>query len=179
MEQAVINRNMELKARYLDLESAARILDSMGGDYIDTLTQIDTHFPCKNGHLKLREISYHNARETEAQLIWYQRPELTGIRASNSIISAITEPATFKEAMRSSLGVLTEVQKKRELYIWKTVRVYLDQVTGVGRFIEFVSSVQSGEQDSVGSQRLQTLCHHLQIPTTDYVAQSYADLQGR
>ncbi len=167
---------MELKVRYADLERAARIVESMGGDYVDTLLQLDTYFRSAHGRLKLREISYHNSRETESQLIWYQRSDQAEIRASDYLVTPIPEPASVKEALQRSLGVQIEVRKDRELYLWENVRVQLDRVEHAGRFIEFEAVLHPGEAESVGRQRLETLCDHLQIPPADFVSQSYADL---
>lgn len=172
----MLRRNMELKVRYPDLERAARIVESLGGDYVDRLVQVDTYFRCAAGRLKLREISFQNSRETQAQLIWYDRPDAAEIRGSDYLVTPVPEPLSCKEALRRSMGVLVEVRKTRELYVWENVRIHLDHVDGAGRFIEFEAILHSEDTDADGRQRLQTLCHHLQIPPADYVSQSYADL---
>jgi predicted adenylyl cyclase CyaB len=167
---------MELKVRYPDLERAARIVESLGGEYVDTLLQIDTYFRCDSGRLKLREITFHNSRETQAQLIWYQRPDQPEIRGSDYLVSPVPEPGSLKEALRRSVGMIVEVRKSRELYLWEHIRVHLDHVDGAGRFIEVEAVLHPGETDSDGRRRLEPLCHHLQVRPADFVPQSYAEL---
>jgi adenylate cyclase, class 2 len=172
----MLRRNMELKVRYPDLERAARIIESLGGEYVDTLLQIDTYFRCDSGRLKLREVTFHNSRESESQLIWYQRPDSAEIRGSDYLVTPVPEPASFKEALRRSVGVVVEVRKNRALYLWENTRIHLDHVETAGRFIEFEAILHPGESDADGRQRLEHLCHHLQIRPADFVPQSYAEL---
>lgn len=167
---------MELKARYPDLERAARIVESLGGEYSDTLTQVDTYFHSVEGRLKMRRITSHQSRETETQLIWYRRPNEGGIRGSDYLISPVPEGTSCREALDRGVGIVAEVSKTRDLYFWESVRIHLDRVDGVGRFIEFEAGVHVEEGDEVSRKRLETLCHHLQISSGDYVPQSYVEL---
>ncbi|HAA50875.1 MAG TPA: hypothetical protein DCE43_14260, partial [Planctomycetaceae bacterium] len=66
-------RNVELKARYPDLQAGADIAGGLGSTDADTLVQVDTYFHAADGRLKLREITSRVKGES-AELIWYARP---------------------------------------------------------------------------------------------------------
>lgn len=168
----MMRRNMELKARYPDLERAARIVESLGAEFGGALQQLDTYFNSRHGRLKLRQTDSHE----EAQLIWYEREESAGICASNYMVTVIREPPILKEALQRSVGILAEVRKLREFYVWENVRIHLDDVEGLGRFIELQAVLFEGEDDADGRRKVQNLCHHLQIEPGAYVAESYATL---
>lgn len=167
----MLRRNVELKVKYSDLERAARIVDSLGAEFEGMLEQTDTYFRAVGGRLKLRE-----TQGGPAQLIWYERSDRAEIRPSDYILTHVADPAALKETLRRSNGVLTEVRKSRELYIWENVRIHLDRVEGVGRFIEFEAVLDPGETEEEGMRKLETLCHHLRIEPEARLAESYADL---
>lgn len=169
----MMRRNLELKVRYPDLERAARIIESLGAEYGGTIQQLDTYFHSQNGRLKLREYAQS---EDDAQLIWYDRDDDPDICSSRYLLTQIREPAAFKESLRRSVGVLIEVRKARELYVWENIRIHLDDVAGLGRFIEFEAILFDNTGDEEGRHKLQNLCHHLQIEPDLYVGESYATL---
>ncbi|MEM8681098.1 MAG: adenylate cyclase, partial [Planctomycetota bacterium] len=69
-------RNIEIKARLLDLQAAERTAYEVGG-LPQVLRQVDTYFHCTHGRLKLREFE-----EGAAELIRYQRSDEAGPRCS-------------------------------------------------------------------------------------------------
>jgi predicted adenylyl cyclase CyaB len=79
-------------------------------------------------------------------------------------------------ALASSLGVLVEVRKQRKLLLWQNVRIHLDQVEGLGSFIEFEAVLSDEAPESAGHEQLAYLCKHLSIQEKDHVSGSYADL---
>jgi len=167
-----MRRNMELKARYPDLERAARIVESLGAEFGGTLRHHDTYFHSRNGRLKLRQTDSHE----EGQLIWYEREDTPGIAPCTYLVTVIREPQMLKEALHRSVGILAEVRKAREPYVWENVRIHLDDVEGVGRFIGLQVVLFEGINDAEGRRKLENLCHHLQIEPSAYVAESYATL---
>ena len=169
---SMMRHNLELKVRYPDLERAARIVESLGAEYGGTLQQLDTYFHSREGRLKLRE----NAKsEDDAQLIWYEREDDPDICGSTYLLTGVADPTALRESLRRSVGILTEVRKARDLYVWENVRIHLDDVEGLGRFIEF-EAILDDITGQAGRHKLQSLCHHLQIEPTSYIGESYATL---
>jgi predicted adenylyl cyclase CyaB len=93
--------------------------------------QRDIFFRVPTGYLKLRLPS-----EGPGELIAYQREAGSGPRPSDYDITPVTEPRGMEQVLARSLGVRGEVHKERRLYLWRHTRIHLDEVEGLGRFVE-------------------------------------------
>lgn len=167
-------RNIELKARCRDLPAARAAALSLS-PIRDTGVQhqIDTYFPVPHGRLKLREIV-----GVRAELIWYDRSNQAVSRKSDYRLTPITHPAELKASLEASLGFRGQVEKHRHVLLWHNVRIHLDEVTGLGSFVEFEAVMSPGEDEATGHSRLKQLCEVMKIPPADYLDKSYADLAG-
>jgi adenylate cyclase class 2 len=166
-------RNIELKARCRDLASAANAARSLGAVRQGVLVQTDTYFHVSQGRLKLRE--HEGGR---AELIAYSRPDHPEFRASEYHVVPVPNSVELKAALASALGVRGEVHKRRDLYLWRNVRIQLDDVNGLGTFVEFEAVMSPGEDDGTSLERLRVLSKSLGVRDEDRVAQSYSDLLG-
>jgi predicted adenylyl cyclase CyaB len=166
-------RNIELKARCRDLTSAANAARSLGAVRQGVLMQTDTYFHVSRGRLKLRE--HEGGR---AELIAYSRPDHPEFRSSEYHVVLVPNPAELKAALASALGVRGEVRKRRELYLWHNVRIHLDDVKGLGTFVEFEAVLTPGEDEAHSLRRLDELTRALRIQPGDRIAVSYSDLLG-
>jgi adenylate cyclase class IV len=173
-------RNLELKARYRDLERARRAALSLGAEDGGVLRQRDTYFRAPAGRLKLREIetvqegSASSASSARAELIFYRRDESGAERWSNYRITPVSDPAGMKALLADALGLRGVVAKRREVFLRRGCRIHLDTVETLGRFIEFeVISVGDAEDDRA---RMETLRTAFGIEPPDMIPGSYADL---
>jgi homotetrameric cytidine deaminase len=162
-------RNVELKARDADPEGTLQRALELGASDEGVLRQRDTYFGRARGRLKLRE-----QEPGVAQLIAYQRADDEGARTSAYRIAEVGEPAELREALDSALGTLVVVDKRRHLLLYEGVRIHLDDVDGLGAFVELEGvaapdSDLSREQDLV--ERLRT-----QLALGEPVPVSYSDL---
>jgi adenylate cyclase, class 2 len=170
---ANLARNLELKVSCSDLSWAREKVHQLGAGPATLEVQTDTYFRVPHGRLKLREIEGR-----PAVLIWYERPDCPGVRTSAYHLVPVTDAALLRAALAGALGLRGQVQKRREIYLWHNVRVHLDEVAGLGTFIEF-EAVMSGAGDEPTSQaRLHQLCAALGIDPAGALAPSYADLLG-
>ena len=122
-------RNVELKAT--DPEPA-RTLEralALGAADQGVIVQRDTYFRVGEGRLKLRE-----EEPGGAHLISYSRPDDASVRVS--AYRVVPAPEGLLPALTESLGVDVVVEKRRHLLLWETVRIHLDEVTGLGSFVE-------------------------------------------
>src|SRR5262245_32987098 len=144
---APLRRNLELKARCPDLPAAREAALRLGARLTSTESQLDTFFRAAHGRLQLREIDGQ-----PAVLIWYDRPDLDRPRGCDYFLVPAPDPALLKIALTAALGVRGAVRKRREVYLWHNVRAHLDEVEGLGRFLEFeaVLSPDEGEAASAG-----------------------------
>ncbi len=133
--------NLELKAHLNSLAEAEKTALSAGAEDKGILLQTDTYFRVPNGRLKLREISGGTA-----ELIQYDRAEDSSERWSAYRKIPVTEPALMKRALAESLGVLAVVHKKRHLFLHRGARIHLDEVEGLGPFLEFEVPSPGGEE---------------------------------
>ena len=163
-------QNIEIKARCTDPGAVRRRLAQLGIPLARRMRQVDTYHFVPHGRLKLREIE-----GDEAQLIQYQRPDATDTRASDYVIVPVPEPASLTEALARALGVRAVVDKQRELYLWRHTRIHLDEVAGLGSFLELETVVTDQTQEAAERE-----CREVQaalgIREEDLVAGSYADL---
>lgn len=167
-------RNIELKARYADLAHGRTIAERIGATPRGTLIQTDTYFKVAAGRLKLREIE-----RAGSELIWYHRANDTSARSSDYTLYPITDPAAFKSMLSGALGTWCVVRKRRDLYLWKNVRIHLDEVDGLGSFIEFEAVLSETETEQDAYARLAYLKDQFGIKDADRIADSYSDLLPR
>src|SRR5437764_1055578 len=100
--------NIEIKARYEDLEKARVIAKRLGARFAGLDHQIDTYFKAKEGRLKLRESSLKGA-----QLVPYVRPNQAGPKKSEYQIIALEDAGASKALLGKILGIDAVVDKKR------------------------------------------------------------------
>jgi adenylate cyclase class 2 len=163
--------NVELKARYDDLDRARRIAETLGGEPRRILQQRDTYFHAPQGRLKLRETAGE-----PAVLIAYDRPDHSASRTSHYHLVAVPDARQLSAALQSTLGVRCVVEKRRELFLYRNVRIHLDEVTGLGTFLEFEAVLGPDDSESGAHSILANLCASFGISDDVLLAGSYADL---
>lgn len=164
-------RNIELKARYGDLDEGRRLARAIAAEDIGLDHQVDTYFRCEHGRLKLRESSC-----TGATLIWYERPDRTEARGSDYLLLDVPPGALAADLLGRAMGVRIVVDKQRHIFIHDHVRIHLDDVRGLGSFLEFEAVLGNGRDDAWGAARLAELSRHFGVRPADIASGSYADL---
>jgi adenylate cyclase, class 2 len=167
-----LSRNIELKARCRDLSSAAAALASLSVKNAGIQEQIDTYFSAPHGRLKLREIV-----GIRAELIWYNRSDEARIRKSDYWVVPVPDPQKLKAALTAALGARRQIRKRRQIFLWHNVRIHLDEVEGLGTFVEFEAVMSPTDDEATGHARLAELCRVLSISPADHMAGSYVDLE--
>ena len=165
------SRNIELKAHLRDLEMARRFAESISTKRLDTQEQVDTYFHCREGRLKLREIN----RES-AQLIAYARFDDPSPKPSDYHLVQVTAPEALKAAMSAALGVRAIVRKRREIFLYNNVRIHLDDVEGLGCFLELEAVLGPEIDDAIGYAQLDDLMQKLDIRREDLLSNSYGEM---
>lgn len=164
-------RLVELKARYEAHERARGVLAA--GTHLDTLRQEDTYFALGERRLKLRTIDGRRG----AVLVYYERQDIAGLKESDVVLYDVADPVPLKEILVRLLGIRVVVRKRREIYRYREVQVHLDEVEGLGRFLEFeLPVVDTPEGIETGRARLAAMRNEFGIPDEDLVASSYSDL---
>ena len=164
-------RNVEIKARASDLAVIQRGVEALGGRAVGELTQTDTFFNVPDGRLKLREFG-----DGSAQLISYVRDDQRGPKLSNYLVTTVSDPGRLRSVLGHALGVRGVVRKRRTLLLLGQTRIHLDEVEGLGTFIEFEVVLRDDESDAEGERVARDLLDKLAIPPSDLVARAYIDL---
>jgi adenylate cyclase, class 2 len=164
--------NVEIKARSTDADKIREYLVSQGAELRGTDHQTDTYFNVPNGRLKLREGNIEN------NLIFYDRPDQAGPKQSAFQLVRVPDAAGLKQALASANGIKVVVEKIREIYFIKNVKFHIDEVPGLGSFVEIeAGNITAPELDAV---QLKAQCDFylaaFGIAEQDLVEVSYSDL---
>jgi predicted adenylyl cyclase CyaB len=122
--------NVEIKATCGNPDRIRKYLLTNGADFIGADEQTDTYFNCSKGRLKLREGNIEN------NLIWYDRNNQAGPKNSLFQLIKISDATGLKQMLEKAYGIKTIVKKKREIYFLGNVKFHIDEVPGLGSFVE-------------------------------------------
>ena len=164
-------RNIEIKARVADLQAVAKAAERLGAQGPTEILQDDSFFPCPDGRLKLRGFA-----DGTGELIFYRRADQAGPKESFYLRSRTTEPETLRESLVLAYGSAGRVRKKRLLYLHGRTRIHLDEVQGLGCFVELEVVLQGDEPAQDGVREARRLMEGLSIDTTQLVEGAYVDL---
>lgn len=164
-------RNVEIKARVADLAAVEARVRPLADQGPFELTQDDTFFACPTGRLKLRELA-----PDQGQLIYYERADVAGPKLSQYFIAPIVDPAALRETLGRALSVIGRVRKHRRLYLVDETRIHLDDVEGLGAFLELEVMLSAADEIADGVRVAHELLGALGIATGDLVEGAYVDL---
>lgn len=162
--------NIEIKAHCEDIERAEENLNALGAGRAGTFNQKDTYFKVANGRLKLRQLG-----PDEGHLIYYKREDIPGPKRSDYEVAFTTDPEAMRDILTQLLGSWVEVDKCRQVWLWENVRIHLDEVKSLGRFVE-LEAVTEEKGVAESHRRVETLMRALEIGREQLVEQSYGDL---
>ena len=164
-------RNLEFKAEVREQEKLQKTFTENGARFVGVLNQRDTYFNVVEGRLKLRE-----TEGRKAELIFYKRNEASP-SAMESLYSILpVEDPSLREFLSGSLGVKAVVDKKRLLLMLRNARIHLDEVVGLGRFLEFEVVSADGGDDHADKLLLERLKGYAASFVVREINESYSDL---
>ncbi len=164
--------NVEIKARHKAIDQLRTLIEQHPKvRYVGLDHQIDTYYKVPKGRMKLRRGTIEN------HLIHYLRNNQKGPKASEVLLYKPAIELSLKQVLDAALEVLVVVDKKRSIYFIENVKFHLDEVKGLGSFVEIEAIDKDG---SIGEQELQKQCaqyiRYLGIDSSCLVADSYSDL---
>ena len=173
-DAARAGENLELKARISDLEEARRVAAALGAARQGSERQVDQYFGVPAGRLKLRRSSLDGAH-----LIAYLRPDDPGCRVARFHRLPVADPEGLAETLAAMFSATVRVEKERDVWWWRDVRIHLDRVEGLGSFVEFEARLDRIEDIAEAGRRLERLRREFGIADGDSIAGSYGELCGR
>ncbi|HYM93178.1 MAG TPA: class IV adenylate cyclase, partial [Chitinophagaceae bacterium] len=146
-------------------------LQNHQADFKGTDTQTDTYFNVQKGRLKLREGNIEN------NLIFYDRKNEPGLKKSHFHLLKVSDPAILKEMLIKSIGIKVIVKKKREIYYIGNVKFHIDEIAGLGSFVE----IEAGNvMADISKDKLQEQCdfyrNEFDLKPEELIAESYSDM---
>jgi predicted adenylyl cyclase CyaB len=163
--------NIEIKARVPDLAALNQRAEALSDSSVQVILQEDTFFNSAHGRLKLRQLD-----PEWGQLVYYERGDAAGPKRSDYLIVETTDPAGLKTALATALGVRGVVRKVRKLYLVGQTRVHLDEVEGLGNFMELEVVLRPEQSAAEGQAIADDLMAKLGIAETDLLEGAYMDL---
>jgi predicted adenylyl cyclase CyaB len=166
------HNNIEIKARCSDAAFIRTYLQQQNADFKGTDFQTDTYFRVHNGRLKLRQGNIENS------LIYYKREDKAGPKLSEVTLFKVKEESELlKKALSQANGVKVEVRKKREIYFIENVKFHIDEVEGLGSFVEIEAIDVDGSKGlNFIKQQCDFYVAELQIKEDDLLTESYSDM---
>jgi predicted adenylyl cyclase CyaB len=163
--------NIEIKARVRDFPELKRRAEAISDSPLEVIPQEDTFFVTPKGRLKLRVLA-----PDRAQLVYYERPDQDGPKRSDYFIFNTNDPENLKTALSLALGIRGVVRKTRYLYMAEQTRIHLDDVEGLGQFMELEVVLRDDQSDAEGQAVANDLMKNLGIESTDLIEGAYMDL---
>jgi PAS domain S-box-containing protein len=164
-------RNVEIKARVAnldELEARAREIADQGPF---DLLQDDTFFGCAAGRLKLRELG-----PDRGEVIFYERPDIPGPKLCHYTIVPTQTPSLLRTTLSDALGVIGRVRKHRRLYLSGASRIHLDEVDGLGSYLELEVVLAESQSQAHGEAVARHLLSRLGVEEASLVSEAYVDL---
>ncbi len=163
--------NIEIKARVRNFADLRRGAEALSDTPAQVIPQEDTFFHVPKGRLKLRKLA-----PERGQLVYYERTDASGPKRSDYILADTSDPSALKAALTAALGVRGVVRKKRTLYLVGQTRLHLDEVEGLGEFVELEVVMHPEQSDAEGQAIARDLMSRLGVREEDLLEGAYMDL---
>ena len=162
-------KNIEIKLRLTGYREALEYMASLTGQEPAVLEQTDTYFKTNRGRLKLRE------EDGRSELIFYVRPDRPRSKVSDYHRVDLDEPRGLKDLLARALSIDVVVEKTRNLFFQGATRIHIDEVPGLGHFIEIEVPVAEGESKEPARATIEAILSGLPgIP--EPISVSYSDM---
>jgi adenylate cyclase class IV/ribosomal protein S18 acetylase RimI-like enzyme len=167
-------RNIEIKARIASVAELSTRAAAIADQGPFAIAQDDSFFQCATGRLKLRAFS-----DERGELIFYRRADQQGPKESFYVRSATSEPAQLRETLALAHGLAGRVRKQRTLFLAGRTRIHLDEVEGLGAFLELEVVLEAHEPAEAGVREAHALMARLGVDPAQLVEGAYVDLLAR
>ena len=162
--------NIEIKAWCANPEAVRQKLRQAKAEYKGLDHQIDTYFNVLHGRLKLRQ------GNIEHSLIFYDRLETSDLKESKVIYDKLDgSSALLKSQLTEAIGVKVVVDKKREIYFIDNVKFHIDEVDGLGSFVEIEAIGKKGDEEEL-TRQCRFYMAFLEVNEEDLIGESYSDM---
>jgi adenylate cyclase class 2 len=166
-----VPRNIEVKVRVSDLARARAAALAAGARSRGIETQTDRYYELDGG----RRVKLRVRDGGPAELIRYDRPETGAVRASDYQVTPVRDAEAGRCLVPESPPV-SVVRKRREVLPIENVRIHLDEVDGLGTFLELEAVVDAAHDDVECRRQVAALLDVLGLATAESIPASYGEL---
>ena len=163
-------QNIEIKVPIENRTAMEQKVRDLGASYEWERTQTDTFFQVADGFLKLRDLG-----GGPGELIGYTRAPGREARPSDYDIAVVGSPADMIRVLERSLGIRGVVEKTRTLYRWRHTRIHLDNVSGLGHYLELEAVARDISLDAA-KQEAEELIEKLALNREAFLDKTYLEL---
>ncbi len=164
--------NIEIKAKCFHPAKVEAFLLLHHARFVGMDHQKDTYFNVPDGRLKLRQ------GNIEKNLIFYNRPDQDGPKQSDFFLAPVSDGSLTEQILEKALGVKVVVDKNRKIFFIDNVKFHLDEVPGLGSFVEIEAGNKNYPDKTI--DELQAQCEFymdaFEIKKEDLITNSYSDL---
>jgi adenylate cyclase class 2 len=175
---------VEIKAYADDLNSVKDILEANGAELIADQLEIDDYyahpvrdFGITDEALRLRTIQSLSECATDRAEFTYKGPKIDdGSKTREEYTETISDPGSMVKILENlGFTLIREVRKQRTLYKFKEFTVCLDDIEGLGTFVEIEKIIESKDgMESVLADMRAVL--NEQFSLTRFERRSYLEL---
>jgi len=165
-------RSIDVRAELRDLDLARGVCVRSGGVLVATLDQRDTYFRVPSGRLKRRE-----SDGEPVEWIFSTREEALGPGVSQFRIYSEEEARTHFGL--APLPVWSLIHVRRELWMTGSVRIALDDVEDLGRFVKLEAFVTRRSPESACQRRVWRMLETLRPALGELIGEDYPGLLAR
>lgn len=163
--------NIEIKAHARNFEEIRERAEVLSDRPVEVISQEDVFFHVEQGRLKLRYLA-----PDRGQLIYYSRPDLEGPKRSEYHIYETGDPGSLRQLLELAYGIRGLIRKTRHLFLVGQTRIHLDEVEGLGTFVELEVVMAPGQSDAEGQAIAEDLINKLGVQRSDLLEGAYIDL---
>lgn len=164
-------RNIEVKVALADAAPARAAALALGARSQGVEVQTDRYYELAGG----RRVKLRTRQGGGAELIRYERPETDGVRASDYTITPVRD-AEAGACLVPKGDAVAVVRKRREVLLLDNVRIHLDDVDGLGTFLELEAVVDPAHDDATCHVQVATLLDRLGLAGAEPIRASYGEL---
>jgi predicted adenylyl cyclase CyaB len=163
--------NIEIKARVHSPNEVSARVRALAGDPAGTFCQEDVFFRVPRGRLKMRVQS-----DNSVEFIYYQRSEHSVPMYSAYFRASPANSNETENELRRLFGTKGTVRKTRTLFWLNGARIHVDDVEGLGHFLEIEVPVSNPSRAHHARALADEIISCLRIPSEDFVCQAYEEL---
>jgi adenylate cyclase, class 2 len=168
---ALMPHNVEFKARCKEPSRIRALLEDLQVARPAVDHQTDTYFDVPSGRLKLRH------GNVERNLIFYRRGDSASPKRSDVWLAPCPDPKALLALLTEAFGIRCVVKKRREIYFHGRTKIHIDEVPGLGSFVEV--EVMASD-NSANQEDMRKICDEWMsrfgVRDDDLISSSYSDM---